>query len=225
VIGSFTVTIKQFFLGKDDSSTAMRVAIVAAVLTALFTFVFDNVHGWITYRQNKQKVQQIVNAEIFENLTVANEYAQAKNQIVSDVDFVSFIQKDRFYTASLRDLLASNFQYLDNTDLYNLAIARDKMNAFNSKLDILENSKMNKPPISSKPECSFLYFLPEDKLQAHRYLNDDLNRIINSFKKLSFFAGNPYEDLKPFFNLTDGQVGIYNFSYSEEYKDVRVNCQ
>lgn len=213
---------------KSKATNPLYVGIITALVASWFstygTYYYTKKIELEKFTENKIKIQQIINAEIFENLTISSQYANAKNQIISDVEFVSFIQKDRFYTSSLRDLLVNNFQYLDNSDLYYLAIARDKLNALNDKLDILENSRLSKPPISQKIECNFRYFLPEEKYSAHRYLNDDFNRFINSVKKISFFSGNEYENLNEYFDLTDTQVGLYYLKYNEEYKEVGVNC-
>ena len=164
-----------------------------------------------------------MNAEIFENLDVVNKYNSAKNQIVSDVNFVSFLQDNRFYPESLKNLITNNFQYINQEDLYHLAIVRDKMSILNKKFDKLEIvTKQSK--ISNKPGCNFLYFLPEKKYQAHRFLNNDFNRMIYSIKQLSFFEGNSYPDLNDLFEINETKVSVGHFTYNKEYKNVKVNC-
>jgi hypothetical protein len=214
--------------GTKQEQTARYISLMVVIFTAICMGLSNYLVGYIKsqqdYIKNKSKVEQIVNAEILENLTVANEYVRGRNQIVSDVNFVNFIRNQRFYTGPLRDLLANNFQYLENDDVYYLANVRDKLDAVNAKLDIIEAKYMNGPRISTKPECAFIYLRPEEKRDAHGFLNDDFNRFFNNVKKLSFFQGNPYTDLKQDLELTDGQISTFYFSYSSEYLDVKVDC-
>jgi len=197
--------------------------ILTAFLTAIFTYYADVYFDENKMEENTKKIQQIVSAEIIENLEVANKYSSAKNQIVSDVELVSFLQIQRFYADSLRELMANNFQYLSENDLYHLAVIRDKMNILNKKFDKLE-AQTQRPRISNKPECNFLYFLPEDKYWKHRSLSDDFNRMFYSIKQLSFFPGNPFPDLEDEFAITYAQVSVYHFGYSDGYKEVFVQC-
>jgi len=198
--------------------------VLTAFVTALFTYYSDVIFDGKKMEENTKKIKEIVSAEIIENLEIANKYDRAKNQIVSDAEFVSFVQIQRFYTDSLRELMANNFQYLSESDLYHLAVIRDKMNILNKKFDKLEN-ETQRPRISNKPECNFLYFLPERKYWAHRSLSGDFNRMFYSIKQLSFFPGNPFEDLKEEFEITYARVALYYFDYSDEYKEVTVDCE
>jgi len=216
-------TVKKIKTALSKIKLELFFIVLTAFLTALFTYYADVKFDDNKIEENTKKIQQIVNAEIIENLEIANKYSRAKNQIVSDVEFVSFLQVQRFYTDSLRDLMADNFQYLSENDLYHLAVIRDKMNILNKKFDKLE-AETQRPRISSKPECNFLYFLPEDKYWKHRSLSDDFNRMFYSIKQLSFFPGNPFPDLKDEFEITYAKVSVYYFDYSDEYKDVDVLC-
>jgi len=232
IFDTFTKLISSFFdyfnfifngISKNTMLLPILIAILTAFLTGYFTYQAQRKIEDEKIQQNKAKVQQIVNAEIIENLEVANKFIGAKNEIVSDVNFVSFLQDQRFYTDSLREILTTNFQYLDENDVYHIAIIRDKLNQLNKKFDKMELQTQNKR-ISDKLECNFLYFLPEEKYHSFRFTADDFNRLIFSIKQLSFFQGNPFVDLNEYFEITKGRVSVQWFTYNQDYKDVNVNC-
>lgn len=217
--------IKQYCQKNFSKELALIIltALITAFLTAFFTYTANIQFDKRKNDENKNKIQEIVNAEIIENLDIASKYQTTKNIIASDVELVTFIRDNRFYTDSLRELLSNNFQYLNQDDLYHLATIRDKMNIINKKLDLLEETT-KKPIISNKPECNFMYFFPEEKYQVHRFLSDDFNRMFYSIKQLSFFVGNSYENLKDAFDITPGKISTFYFNYNKEYKNVDVNC-
>lgn len=211
--------------GQRQNRLTILLPIIIALLGifgAIFTQIFFDKY---IIARNVSKANQVLNAEIYEYLGILKEYTSAKNQIVSDANFDSFIQDYRFNIEPLKDLLANNFQNISEHDLYRLIIVRNRLASFNKRLDILEGSKLKGPRLSKKPECNFMFFTPDTKEQAHRFLNDDLNVLVNNIKKLSFFQGNPYEELKPIFDLTDTQVGIFYFEYNKDYKKVDFNCE
>lgn len=221
---SVVLLMKRLFcVLKHKFSIDIFLIIITASLTAYSTYLVELRFEQKKSQENTKKVQQIVNAELIENLDIANKYQQAKDQIVNDKEFVSFLQDHRFYVDSLKELMANNFQYLSQNDLYHLAIIRDKMNILNRKFDKVEKDTF-RSRISSNSACNFLYFLPERKYWAHRFFSDDLNRMFYSMKQLSFFVGNPFPDLNEDFEITDAKISVGYFKYSDEYKEVNVDC-
>jgi hypothetical protein len=196
-------------------------AIGTALLAQYLQFSYDAYKN----RNNSLKAEEIVSAELSGYLNITNEYILSKNQIVSDNDFAAFIQRYRYNIEPLKELLATNFMYFKNSDLAHLAVIRERLTSINKKLDILEQSKLNRSPLWKNPECNFMYFSPEDKQFAHRYLSDDYNNVIFHMKSLSFFKGNPYKNLEPVFDITPTQVSVFYFVYNPEYKDVDFNCK
>lgn len=218
-IKNYYKKITNFFIGSEFKKVVL-IAIITATLTSYLQVCFQGINDRNRFNENVRKVHQITNAEIFEYLTKIDKYVEAKNDIAYDVEFVSFLLDTRFNIEPLASILSNNFQYLSESDVYYLAILRDKLVSINHRLDLLA-LRFNEPRISdSRFSCRFTYFLPEDKKIAHQVLNDDFNRAINSIGHLSFFSGNTFPQLNEYFNLSDVQVSVFHFFYSPDYDKI-----
>lgn len=203
----------------------VAIALITASATALFTFTADKLFEYQKNKKIQNGLQAAVEAELLENLRIANDYAGSKNQIISDVNFSSFVQQDRFHVSGIESILVQNFSYLNASDLYHLTLIRNSLNNLNSKLNILHNLIRNKPRISDSEGCNFDYFLPEEKLISHQYLEHDFNLFIYGVKHISFFSQNPYTDLNSYFERMTSSVSTFSYTYNyDEYKNVEVNC-